>query len=59
MKLEINTTPQAIRILELLAQYGIYGADREDVARRFVEKELEKFIDQPKFEAINGSSRIK
>lgn len=41
MKLTIDLSPQAIKILDALVKLGIYGVTREEVAARFVADETE------------------
>lgn len=49
MKLTINLSYQAIRLIDQIAERGIWGATREEVATRMVDQALQGFIEPPRF----------
>ena len=42
------TRPLAIELLEQLVQRGVFGRSTAEVAGRFVDRALQRFIEQPK-----------
>lgn len=47
-QLRITLSVESIRLLDELAVRGIYGRNRAEVAARFVDEVLQKFVDAPK-----------
>jgi hypothetical protein len=50
----ITVSRQSAQLLERVAQLGIYGKNPAEVAARFVDAALEKFLTVPKFNADGG-----
>jgi hypothetical protein len=50
--LKITLHHLGVRMLERLALMGIFGMDREEVAARFVDEALQRFINNPKIKDI-------
>jgi hypothetical protein len=44
----VTVSVQSGRLLDQLAQRGIYGRNPAEVAGRFVDKALQEFVDRPK-----------
>lgn len=40
--IKIKVSPQSERLLEQLAEFGIYGTTKEEVAARFVDRALQR-----------------
>lgn len=47
-KITITISDESGRLLDRLAQNGIYGRNAAEVAGRFVDRALEEFIERPK-----------
>jgi hypothetical protein len=47
-KFAITLSQESVRLLDQLAKNGIWGRNRAEVAARFVDRQLEGFIEQPK-----------
>jgi hypothetical protein len=47
MKLTIDLTPQAHQLLDDLVKYGIYGRSIPEIAARFIDESLTRFIEKP------------
>jgi hypothetical protein len=45
----VTLSEQSLLLLERIAEGGIYGKNRAEVAARFVDKALEGFVDFPRF----------
>ncbi len=45
----ITVSMQSARLLDQLAGQGIYGRNRAEVAARFVDEALQRFVEVPKF----------
>lgn len=43
---EINVSKQSAGLLDQLAEHGIYGRSRAEVAARFVDKALQSFFNE-------------
>jgi hypothetical protein len=43
----ITLSSESIRLLDALAERGIYGRNRAEVAGRFVDQALQTFVDRP------------
>lgn len=46
----ITLSAESIRLLDELAEKGIYGRNRAEVAARFVDHALQGFVEQPKLD---------
>jgi hypothetical protein len=46
--IRVTLSSQSVALLDELAKMGIYGRNRADVAGRFVDEALQKFVDIPK-----------
>ncbi len=46
--IRVTVSEQSQQLLEQLAQKGIYGRNSAEVAGRFVDEALQKFVEQPK-----------
>lgn len=57
-ELRITLSQQSIDLLDELAKRGIYGRNKAEVAARFIDVALERFIDAPrlKLEPDDGDS---
>jgi hypothetical protein len=49
MPFKLSLSEQAVKVLEQLAQHGIYGATPEEVAERFVDRAIQRFVTPPHF----------
>jgi hypothetical protein len=48
-QITIATTPQARKVLQLLAAQGLHGKNEAEVAEELLRTKLREFVDQPKF----------
>ena len=46
-RLQVPMSTQALELLEQLARLGIYGNTVDEVARRFIDQGLERFVITP------------
>jgi len=46
--LRVTVSAQSARLLEELAAKGIYGRNPAEVAARFIDEALQKFVDTPR-----------
>jgi hypothetical protein len=53
----ITLSAESIRLLDELAEKGIYGRNRAEVAGRFVDKALEGFVERPALSLRTDSRR--
>ena len=44
----VTVSNQSVRLLDELASRGVYGRNRAEVAARFIDEALQKFIDTPR-----------
>jgi hypothetical protein len=44
----VTLSKQSVRLLDDLGARGIYGRNRAEVAARFIDEALHKFVDQPR-----------
>ncbi len=44
----VTVSVQSEQLLEQLGKQGIYGRNTAEVAARFIDEALQKFVDQPK-----------
>lgn len=47
-QVRITLSSESIRLLDELAEKGIYGRNKAEVAARFVDQALQSFVEQPK-----------
>ena len=45
--IRVTLSSQSVALLDELAKKGIYGRNRADVAGRFVDEALQKFVETP------------
>lgn len=57
--IRVTVSEQSERLLEQLAQRGIYGRNSAEVAGRFVDEALQKFVEQPKLRIGTQRNRRK
>ncbi len=57
--IRVTVSKESERLLEQLAKRGIYGRNSAEVAGRFVDEALQKFVEQPKFQIGRERSRRK
>ena len=53
----ITVSVQSAQLLDELAQKGVYGRNPAEVAGRFVDEALQRFIEQPKLKVIAKKGR--
>ncbi len=58
-KIRVTVSEQSQRLLDQLAERGIYGRNSAEVAGRFIDEALQKFVEQPKLRVISERSRGK
>jgi hypothetical protein len=46
--LRVTVSAQSMRLLEQLAERGIYGRNSAEVAARFIDDALKQFVEKPK-----------
>jgi len=56
--IRVTLSSQSVALLDELAKKGIYGRNRADVAGRFVDEALQKFVEAPLLK-IKERQRIK
>ena len=54
----VTLSQQSVRLLDELAAKGIYGRNRAEVAGRFVDEALQKFVETPRLR-VDGRNRGK
>lgn len=57
--LRVTVSVQSVKLLEQLAERGIYGRNSAEVAARFIDDALKEFVDKPKFTAGRVSKHKK
>ena len=57
--LRVTVSVQSRRLLEQLAERGIYGRNSAEVAARFVDDALKEFVDKPKLTVGRVSKKKK
>jgi hypothetical protein len=57
--LRVTVSVQSERLLEQLAERGIYGRNSAEVAARFIDDALKEFVDKPKFSVGRVSKQKK
>ncbi len=55
----VTLSHQSIRLLDLLAGKGIYGRNRAEVAGRFIDDALQKFVETPRLAIKTQPSKEK
>lgn len=50
-RLLVVLSGQSAELLERLAAYGIYGASPEEVAERFIDEGIQRFVETPRLRA--------
>lgn len=55
----VTLSHQSIRLLDLLAEKGIYGRNRAEVAGRFIDDALQKFVETPRLAIEKQPSKEK
>jgi hypothetical protein len=53
-QVRITLSSESVRLLDELAEKGIYGRNRAEVAARFVDQALQGFVEQPKLRLKRG-----
>jgi len=48
--IRVTLSHQAIRLLDSLAEKGIYGRNRAEVAGRFIDEALQRFVETPRLQ---------
>lgn len=46
--IRVTLSEQSVRLLDELAEKGIYGRNRAEVAGRFIDEALQKFVEAPR-----------
>ncbi|HEY8225576.1 MAG TPA: hypothetical protein VIG25_09880 [Pyrinomonadaceae bacterium] len=46
----VTLSHQSIRLLDSLAERGLWGRNRAEVAGRFIDEALQKFVDAPRLQ---------
>lgn len=57
--IRVTVSKQSELLLEQLAEKGIYGRNSAEVAGRFVDEALQRFVDQPKLRVRREGNRRK
>lgn len=57
--IRITLSDQSVRLLDELAEKGIYGRNRAEVAGRFIDEALQKFVETPRLELDKQRPREK
>jgi len=52
----VTLSSESVRLLDELAEKGIYGRNRSEVAGRFIDKALQKFVETPRLK-LGGRRR--
>lgn len=47
--IRVTLSDQSMQLLELLAEKGIYGRNKAEVAGRFIDEALQRFVEPPHF----------
>jgi hypothetical protein len=55
--IRVTVSEQSQRLLDELAQLGIYGRNSAEVAGRFVDAALQGFVERPKLDQDAGAKR--
>lgn len=48
--IRVTLSHQSIRLLDSLSEKGIYGRNRAEVAGRFIDEALQKFVETPRLQ---------
>jgi hypothetical protein len=57
--IRVTVSEQSEKLLEQLAQRGIYGRNPAEVAGRFVDTALQRFVEAPKLKLVRKPSSRK
>ena len=57
--IRVTLSEQSVRLLDELAKKGIYGRNKAEVAGRFIDEALQKFIETPLLKFDQQRSRKK
>lgn len=49
MEITVTLSHESVRMLERLAELGIYGELKEEVAARFIDARLQELLEPPRF----------
>jgi hypothetical protein len=55
--IRVTVSNQSVRLLDDLAAKGIYGRNRAEVAGRFIDEALQRFVQAPRLKIRTGSPR--
>ena len=55
--IRVTLSEQSVRLLDELAEKGIYGRNRAEVAGRFIDEALQKFVEAPRLKISTEHSR--
>lgn len=53
----ITLSSESVRLLDELAEKGIYGRNKAEVAARFVDQKLQEFVDRPTLKLRRSAGR--
>lgn len=56
-QVRITLSAESVRLLDELAEKGIYGRNRAEVAARFVDQALQEFVEKPTLKLASKSTR--
>ncbi len=56
-QIRITLSSESVRLLDELAEKGIYGRNRAEVAARFVDQVLQEFVEKPTLKLAGKPSR--
>jgi hypothetical protein len=56
--IRVTLSEQSVRLLDELAEKGIYGRNKAEVAGRFIDEALQKFVEVPRL-TLNRNNRRK
>jgi hypothetical protein len=56
--IRVTLSEQSVRLLDELAEKGIYGRNKAEVAGRFIDEALQKFVEVPRLN-LEGNTRRK
>lgn len=54
--IRVTLSSQSVRLLDELAAKGIYGRNRAEVAGRFIDEALQKFVEAPRLRLMRALS---
>ena len=53
----VTLSHQSIRLLDSMAEKGLWGRNRAEVAGRFIDEALQRFVEMPKFKLEKERTR--